>query len=173
MRVIHTAREERGQIYVPVINWLMAAATLTAVLTFGSSDKLAGAYGIAVSSLMSITTLLAALVALKWGYNPVAVFAVNGFFLAIDIVFLGANSVKLFEGGWFPLVLAGFVAFLMLTWRKGNILVEEAPRDVAAARGGVHRAAAPQAADHPAGQRGLPVLGHERDSTPPVALRRA
>ena len=75
---------------------------------------------------MSITTLLAALVALKWGYNPVAVFAVNGFFLAIDIVFLGANSVKLFEGGWFPLVLAGFVAFLMLTWRKGNILVEEA-----------------------------------------------
>ncbi|KQP46828.1 potassium transport protein Kup [Methylobacterium sp. Leaf106] len=126
MRVIHTAREERGQIYVPVINWLMAAATLTAVLTFGSSDKLAGAYGIAVSSLMAITTLLAALVALKWGYNPVAVFAVNGFFLAIDLVFLGANSVKLFEGGWFPLVLAGFVAFLMLTWRKGNLLVEEA-----------------------------------------------
>ncbi|CAA2101348.1 Low affinity potassium transport system protein kup [Methylobacterium bullatum] len=125
MRVIHTAREERGQIYVPVINWLMAAATLTAVLTFGSSDKLAGAYGIAVSSLMAITTLLAALVALKWGYTPIAVFAVNGFFLAIDLVFLGANSVKLFEGGWFPLVLAGFVAFLMLTWRKGNILVEE------------------------------------------------
>ncbi|WP_227438767.1 potassium transporter Kup [Methylobacterium sp. W2] len=126
MRVIHTAREERGQIYVPVINWLMAAATLTAVLTFGSSDRLAGAYGIAVSSLMAITTLLAALVALKWGYNPIAVFAVNGFFLAIDLVFLGANSVKLFEGGWFPLVLAGFVAFLMLTWRKGNLLVEEA-----------------------------------------------
>ncbi|MCJ2129569.1 potassium transporter Kup [Methylobacterium sp. E-045] len=126
MRVIHTAREERGQIYVPVINWLMAAATLTAVLTFGSSDRLAGAYGIAVSSLMAITTLLAALVALKWGYNPIAVFAVNGFFLAIDLVFLGANSVKLFEGGWFPLVLAGLVAFLMLTWRKGNLLVEEA-----------------------------------------------
>ena len=70
MRVIHTAREERGQIYVPVINWLMAAATLTAVLTFGSSDKLAGAYGIAVSSLMAITTLLAALVALKWATTP-------------------------------------------------------------------------------------------------------
>ncbi len=126
MRVVHTARDERGQIYVPVINWLMAAATLTAVLTFGSSDKLAGAYGIAVSSLMAITTLLAALVALKWGYNPIAVVAVNGFFLVIDLVFLGANSVKLFEGGWFPLVLAGFVAFLMLTWRKGNLLVEDA-----------------------------------------------
>ncbi|WP_264050326.1 potassium transporter Kup [Methylobacterium flocculans] len=126
MRVVHTARHERGQIYVPMVNWLLAAATLSAVLIFGSSDALAGAYGIAVASLMAITTLLAALVALKWGYNPVAVLAVNGFFLAIDLVFLGANSVKLFEGGWFPLLLAAVVAFLMLTWRKGNQLVEAA-----------------------------------------------
>jgi len=126
MRVVHTARHERGQIYVPVVNWLLAAATVSAVLIFGTSDALAGAYGIAVSSLMAITTLLAALVALRWGYNPVAVFAVNGFFLAIDLVFLGANSVKLFEGGWFPLLLAGLVAFLMLTWRKGTGLVEAA-----------------------------------------------
>ncbi|WP_082476088.1 KUP/HAK/KT family potassium transporter [Methylobacterium sp. Leaf99] len=126
MRVVHTARHERGQIYVPVVNWLLAAATVSAVLIFGTSDALAGAYGIAVSSLMAITTLLAALVALKWGYNPVAVFALNGFFLAIDLVFLGANSVKLFEGGWFPLLLAGLVAFLMLTWRKGTGLVEAA-----------------------------------------------
>ncbi|MCJ2034776.1 potassium transporter Kup [Methylobacterium sp. J-068] len=126
MRVVHTARNERGQIYVPMVNWLLAAATLSAVLIFGSSDALAGAYGIAVASLMAITTLLAALVALKWGYNPVAVVALNGFFLAIDIVFLGANSVKLFEGGWFPLLLAALVAFLMLTWRKGNQLVEAA-----------------------------------------------
>ncbi|KQP61842.1 potassium transport protein Kup [Methylobacterium sp. Leaf399] len=126
MRVIHTAREERGQIYVPVVNWLLAAATLTAVVVFESSDALAGAYGIAVSALMAITTLLAALVALRWGFNPVAVLAVNGFFLAIDAVFLAANGVKLFEGGWFPLALAFAVAFLMLTWRKGNGLVEEA-----------------------------------------------
>ncbi|GJD73371.1 Low affinity potassium transport system protein kup [Methylobacterium goesingense] len=126
MRVVHTARHERGQIYVPMVNWLLAAATLSAVLIFGSSDALAGAYGIAVASLMAITTLLAALVALKWGYNPVAVLAVNGFFLLIDLVFLGANSVKLFEGGWFPLMLAALVAFLMLTWRKGNQLVEAA-----------------------------------------------
>jgi KUP system potassium uptake protein len=126
MRVVHTAQHERGQIYVPMVNWLLAAATLSAVLVFGSSDALAGAYGIAVASLMAITTLLAALVALKWGYNPVAVLAVNGFFLSIDLVFLGANSVKLFEGGWFPLMLAALVAFLMLTWRKGNQLVEGA-----------------------------------------------
>ena len=92
---------------------------------FGSSDALAGAYGIAVSMLMGITTLLAALIALRWGYNPILVVAVNGFFLVIDLVFLAANSVKVLEGGWFPLVLAGLVALMMLTWKKGNELVED------------------------------------------------
>ena len=124
MRVVHTDQDERGQIYVPAVNWLLAIATLTAVVVFGSSDALAGAYGIAVSALMGITTLLAALIALRWGYNPILVFAVNGFFLAIDAVFFAANSVKLFEGGWFPLLLAGAVAFLMLTWMKGNHVLE-------------------------------------------------
>ncbi len=125
MRVVHTDQDERGQIYVPAVNWLLAIATLTAVVVFGSSDALAGAYGIAVSALMGITTLLAALIALRWGYNPILVFAVNGFFLAIDLVFFAANSVKLFEGGWFPLLLAGAVAFLMLTWMKGNHVLED------------------------------------------------
>jgi len=124
MRVVHTDQDERGQIYVPGVNWLLAAATLTAVVVFGSSDALAGAYGIAVSALMGITTLLAALIALRWGYNPILVFAVNGFFLVIDGVFFAANSVKLLEGGWFPLLLAGAVAFLMLTWMKGNHVLE-------------------------------------------------
>ncbi|GJD55944.1 potassium transporter Kup [Methylobacterium dankookense] len=126
MRIVQTASDERGQIYVPAVNWLLAAATLTAVLLFETSDALAGAYGIAVSLLMAITTLLAALIAHKWGYNVLAVIAVNGFFLCIDLVFLGANSVKLFEGGWFPLLLAAIIALMMLTWRKGNHLVEEA-----------------------------------------------
>jgi len=124
MRVVHTDQDERGQIYVPAVNWLLAAGTLTAVVVFGSSDALAGAYGIAVSALMGITTLLAALIALRWGYNPILVVAVNGFFLAIDALFFAANSVKLFEGGWFPLVLAAAVAFLMLTWMKGNHVLE-------------------------------------------------
>ncbi|MCX4198670.1 KUP/HAK/KT family potassium transporter, partial [Methylobacterium organophilum] len=124
MRVVHTDEDERGQIYVPAVNWLLAVATLTAVVVFGSSDALAGAYGIAVSALMGITTLLAALIALRWGYNPLLVFAVNGFFLGIDLVFFAANSVKLFEGGWFPLLLAAAVAFLMLTWMKGNLVLE-------------------------------------------------
>jgi KUP system potassium uptake protein len=124
MRVTHTASHEKGQIFIPVVNWLLAFGTLTAVLMFGSSDALGGAYGIAVAMLMAITTVLAALVALKWGYNPILVVMANGFFLAIEVVFVAANMTKLVEGGWFPLLLAGVIAFLMLTWRTGWQLLE-------------------------------------------------
>lgn len=126
MHIQHTASDEKGQIYVPLINWMLAAATLGAVIGFGTSDALAGAYGIAVSLLMAITTLLAALVALQWGYPPVVVIAVNGFFFVIDCIFFAANFAKLFEGGWFPLLIAAVIAFLMLTWRSGVKLVEAA-----------------------------------------------
>jgi KUP system potassium uptake protein len=126
MQIRHTTSRAMGQIYVPLVNWLLAAATLGAVIGFGTSDALAGAYGIAVSLLMAITTLLAALVAIQWGYPPILVIAVNGFFLVIDCIFFAANSAKLFEGGWFPLLLAALVAFLMLTWRGGVKLVEVA-----------------------------------------------
>jgi KUP system potassium uptake protein len=126
MHIEHTTSHAIGQIYVPLVNWLLAAATLGAVIGFGTSDALAGAYGIAVSLLMAITTLLAALVALQWGYPPIIVIPVNGFFFIIDCIFFAANSTKLMEGGWFPLVLAAVVAFLMLTWRGGVRLVEKA-----------------------------------------------
>jgi KUP system potassium uptake protein len=126
MHIAHTASHEIGQIYVPLVNWMLAAATLGAVIGFGTSDALAGAYGIAVSLLMAITTLLAALVAIQWGYPPIIVIAVNGFFFMIDCIFFAANLAKLFEGGWFPLVLAAIIAFLMLTWRSGVKLVERA-----------------------------------------------
>src|SRR3954447_19568921 len=126
MQITHTTSHAMGQIYVPLVNWMLAAATLGAVLGFGTSDALAGAYGIAVSLLMAITTLLAALVALQWGYHPAIVIPVNGFFFVIDCIFFAANSVKLFEGGWFPLLIVGAIAFLMLTWRSGVKLVERA-----------------------------------------------
>jgi KUP system potassium uptake protein len=126
MHIRHTTSDAIGQIYVPLVNWLLAVATLGAVLHFGSSEALAGAYGIAVSLLMAITTLLAALVAIQWGYSPFIVIAVNGFFFVIDGVFFAANSVKLLEGGWFPLLLAAIIAFVMLTWRGGVKLVERA-----------------------------------------------
>src|SRR5262249_26058224 len=107
-------------------NWTLAIATLGAVVAFGSSDNLAGAYGIAVSLLMAITTVLGAAVAIQWGFNPVLVIAVNGFFLLVDLVFFAANSMKLFQGGWFPLLIAATIAFLMLTWRRGQQISEKA-----------------------------------------------
>lgn len=125
MRILHTASEERGQIYMPMVNWLLAAGTLGAVIMFGSSDALGGAYGIAVSMLMAVTTVLAALVALQWGYNPLLVVLVNGFLLMVELVFVAANATKLFAGGWFPLLMAYIVAFLMLTWRTGYQLLEQ------------------------------------------------
>src|SRR5215469_7999899 len=125
MHVRHTASHERGQIYVPVVNWLLAAGTLAAVITFGSSDALGGAYGIAVSMLMAVTTVLAALVALKWGYSLFIVVTVNGFFMLVELVFVAANLTKLIEGGWFPLLMAGTIAFVMLTWRTGWQLLEQ------------------------------------------------
>ena len=125
VNIRHTA-SHRGQIYVPIVNWTLAAATLGAVVAFGSSDGLAGAYGIAVSLLMAITTFLAALVAIQWGFNPLLVIAVNGCFLIVDLIFFSANSLKLFDGGWFPLLLAGSIAFVMLTWRRGQRLTERA-----------------------------------------------
>lgn len=124
MRIKHTAHEEIGQIYIPIINWMLAAGTITAVMIFRTSDALTGAYGLAVSFLMAITTFLASLVALQWGYGLLLVLIVNGLFFIVDLIFLAANGVKLFEGGWFPLLLASVVAFLMLTWRKGQIIVE-------------------------------------------------
>ena len=98
---LHTASQVMGQIYMPVVNWLLAIGTLVAVLAFGSSDALGGAYGIAVSMLMAITTVLAALVALRWGHNLLVVLAVNGLFLIVDLIFVAANATKLFEGGGF------------------------------------------------------------------------
>jgi len=125
MNIIHTTRYEIGQIYVPFVNWTLAMATLAAVIGFGSSDALAGAFGIAVSLLMAITTLMATFVALHWKYNPLIVYAVNGSLIALDFLFFASTSTKLLDGGWFPLLIAFFVAFLMLTWRKGEGIMDK------------------------------------------------
>ena len=125
MNIVHTAGKEIGQIYVPFVNWTLAAATLAAVIGFGSSDALAGAYGIAVSLLMAITTLMATFVALHWKHNPVLVYAVNGSLLILDLLFFASTSTKLFEGGWFPLLIALVIAFFMFTWRKGEEIMDK------------------------------------------------
>ncbi len=124
MRIVHTEVREIGQIYVPFVNWALAAGTLAAVIGFGSSDALAGAFGIAVSLLMVITTLMATFVALHWKHNPLIVYAVNGSLLALDLLFFASTSTKLFDGGWFPLLIALVISFLMMTWRKGEELMD-------------------------------------------------
>jgi KUP system potassium uptake protein len=124
MKIIHTAGHAIGQIYVPLVNWLLAFGTIAAVIGFGSSDALAGAFGVAVSLLMAITTIMATVVALQWKHNPLLVFVVNGSLLALDFVFVASTSTKLLDGGWFPLAISLLIAFLMLTWRKGQEIMD-------------------------------------------------
>jgi len=124
MTVIHTEGREIGQVYVPFVNWALAIGTLTAVIGFGSSEALAGAYGVAVSLLMVITTLMATFVALHWKHNPLIVYAVNGSLLALDLLFFASTSTKLLDGGWFPLLIALVISFLMPTWRKGEAMMD-------------------------------------------------
>jgi KUP system potassium uptake protein len=115
-----TSDEVYGQIYVPVVNWLMMAATVGITIAFGSSDKLAGAYGTAVSTTMLLTTcLLFAAMRSVWRW-PLGVSAlVAGLFLIVDVGFFAANLLKIADGGWLPLTFGAIVFFLMLTWRAG------------------------------------------------------
>jgi KUP system potassium uptake protein len=124
MTVVHTAGREIGQIYVPSVNLALAVLTLTAVIGFGSSDALAGAFGIAVSLLMAITTLMATFVALQWKYNVWLVVLVNGSLFALELLFFASTSTKIIDGGWFPLLIAAVISFLMLTWRKGEQIMD-------------------------------------------------
>jgi KUP system potassium uptake protein len=130
LTVVHTEGREIGQVYLPFVNWALAAGTLTAVIGFGSSDALAGAFGIAVSLLMVITTLMATFVALHWKYDPRIVYPINFGLLAIDLLFFVSTATKLFDGGWFPLLIAFVISFLMLTWRKGEELMDRVRLEV-------------------------------------------
>jgi len=126
LTIDHTSSHQRGQIYIPAINWVLMVACIGLVLGFKTSSNLAAAYGIAITITMVITTLLFyVLVEGLWKWSlPVAI-SVSGMFLAIDLSFFGANALKLAHGGWFPLVVAGLVYLLMTTWRRGRTLVTQ------------------------------------------------
>ena len=116
-----TSEEAAGQIYVPQMNWLLAAAVLALVFGFGSSAALAAAYGISVAGTMLATTLLLAAVArARWGWGWPAVVALALPFLLLDLAFLLANAHKIPEGGWFPLVVGAAALTLVLVWRRGR-----------------------------------------------------
>jgi KUP system potassium uptake protein len=126
MRVMHTSESEIGQIYIPVVNWLQLIVVLIAVIGFGSSDKLAGAYGIAVTATMFATTILTFFVIrYRWHLPLLLCFAATGFFIIMDVMLFSASTLKLFHGGWFPLLLGAILLTIMLTWRRGRALVFE------------------------------------------------
>ncbi|CAN7392293.1 potassium transporter Kup [Variovorax sp. LjRoot175] len=127
MRVVQTSGESIGQVYVPVVNWLLMAGVLLLVLGFRTSSALSAAYGIAVSITMVTTTLLAGVVAYRlWRWNRVAVVVGVLAFAVIDITFVVANSLKVFDGGWLTLAVAVLVMVLFTTWAKGRRLGLEA-----------------------------------------------
>jgi KUP system potassium uptake protein len=100
-------------------------ATIGLVLGFQSSGNLSSAYGLAVSLDMVFTTLLAALVAIRWGWHPAIVGLLAAFFLVIDLAFFGANSLKFVEGGWYPVTLAVILFIVMTTWRRGRLILHD------------------------------------------------
>jgi KUP system potassium uptake protein len=132
MRILHTSVRDTGQIYVPFINWMLFAFVVVAVSLFGSSSKLAGAYGVAVTIDMTITTVMTFFVIRHgWKYPlPLCILATIFFFI-IDVAFLSSNLLKLFAGGWFPLLIGLGMFTLMLTWRQGSALLRERLREEA------------------------------------------
>jgi len=130
MEIIHTSAVEMGQIYMPTVNWALMAATIALVIGFRSSTAIAGAYGVAVSTTMLITTILAYVVARGLrGWNRIAAGLVTLAFLVGDVAFLTANYFKIAAGGWFPLLIAAIVFTLMTTWRRGREILSAKLRE--------------------------------------------
>ena len=126
LTILHTSIRDTGQIYIPAVNWMLLAGVIAAVGLFGSSSALAAAYGISVSLVMVITTVLTFFVVrYGWGYPLWLCIAASGFFLVVDVAFFASNLLKIVQGGWFPLVLAGMLYMVMATWKQGRQLLNE------------------------------------------------
>jgi KUP system potassium uptake protein len=126
LQVLHTSVKDTGQIYIPFVNWGLFAVIVLAVMMFKSSSNLAAAYGIAVCTDMLITTVLTFFVIhYGWKYPFWWCLAATGFFFAVDLAFWASNLLKLFEGGWFPLLIASVIMMFMLTWRDGRAILYE------------------------------------------------
>jgi KUP system potassium uptake protein len=130
VNIKHTSAHERGQIYVPFVNWALMLATIGLVLGFKSSSNLAAAYGIAVTLTMVITTILAYfLVRHVWGWGIPKAAAVSLVFLMPEVVFMGANAIKIEHGGWFPLVVGAAIFVMMLSWKRGREILAQRFRE--------------------------------------------
>jgi KUP system potassium uptake protein len=129
MEIRHTSEKEMGQIYVPRSNTMLAVGVVLIVLIFKSSDALAAAYGIAVTGVMVISTVLVAVVARYRNWSTPAVLAVFGILGLIDLAFMSSNALKIVQGGWLPLAVAGATFVVMDTWRMGRRIHMDAMRD--------------------------------------------
>jgi KUP system potassium uptake protein len=131
-RIVQTSDYHVGQIYMPMVNWLLMAGVLIAAIGFGSSTTLTFAYGLAVSGTMLVTTVLTFFVVRHgWRYPLLLSVTATGFFLVIDTAFFAASTVKLVEGGWFPLAMGVAMFVLMTTWRRGRERLAERTRESA------------------------------------------
>ena len=126
LQILHTSVKDTGQIYLPFVNWGLFALIVAAVVMFKSSSNLAAAYGIAVCTDMLITTILTFYVLrYSWKYPLALCIGATGFFFIVDFAFWASNLFKLFDGGWFPLLIGGGIFTLMLTWKDGRHLLNE------------------------------------------------
>jgi KUP system potassium uptake protein len=130
MDVEHTSARTIGQIYIPAVNWTLLVVVAAAVVGFGSSTRLANAYGVAVMGTMLVTTFLTFFVVrYAWGYPLWLCLLATGFFMLIDLTLFGAALLKIHDGGWFPLALGAVIFVVMMTWRRGRELMAERLRD--------------------------------------------
>jgi KUP system potassium uptake protein len=121
LEIDHTSDKEEGQIYLPFANWLLLAAVVALVVGFRTSSALAAAYGIAVTGIMAITSVMALVVARRlWGWHPAVCAVLGAALLSVDLGFMGANLLKIPEGGWVPLAVGAVCYAVMMTWRRGR-----------------------------------------------------
>jgi KUP system potassium uptake protein len=169
LSVKHTSREEGGQIYLPVVNWILFFGVLLLIGVFRSSSRLATAYGLAVTGTLFLTSLLYLLLALRvWHWARWKIVAYSVVIGGLEVTFFAANLTKIVSGGWLPLLIAAIVVTLMTTWRKGaDTLIRrrtelEGPLDEFVAM--IHETSVPRVP-------GLAVFPHPNKTTTPLALR--
>jgi KUP system potassium uptake protein len=169
MSVLHTSADERGQIYVPAMNWMLMLAAIGLVIGFETSSRLASAYGIAVTLTMVITTLLAGLFArLGWNWPTRRVLGVTLLFLLPELAFLGANLTKIRLGGWFPLALGVLLFIAMTTWQRGRQILAQRFREQMLPLADFFELIR---VELPARVPGTAVFMTSADGTPPALLR--
>jgi KUP system potassium uptake protein len=169
LRIRQTSEHEAGQVYLPAVNWALFAGVLVLILVFRSSERLATAYGIAVTGALLVDTVLLVVVARRrWHWRPWQLVLAAVTFGGIELSFLGANLTKVLSGGWLPLLIAATVCLVMTTWRKGR---EITVQNRSAAEGPLQDFIEKVRKHQITRVRGTGVFPHPTKDTTPLALR--